>query len=108
MSSQRRRPSNDFMLSHSKESLLWRSLMLLSILCGQCPFVLAQQKPAQSGIASYSISGTILDPSSAVIPGAQIALVKEDGTTVAQTVADDKGSFRFDGLASGKYRVLVQ
>jgi len=37
-----------------------------------------------------------------------VALVKEDGTPVAQTVADNRGSFRFDGLSSGKYRLLVQ
>jgi len=68
----------------------------------------AQQKSQQSDVLSYAISGTVLDPSGALIPAAHVALVKEDGTAIAQTVADEKGSFRFENVNSGKYRVLVQ
>jgi hypothetical protein len=34
---------------------------------------------------AYAISGTILDPSGALIPGAHVALVKEGGTSIAST-----------------------
>jgi Carboxypeptidase regulatory-like domain len=85
-----------------------RYLILLAALSVQTHHALAQQKSPQSGVTSYQISGTVLDPSSSLIPGAQIALVKEDGTAVGQTLADDKGSFRFQALDSGKYRVLVK
>ena len=70
--------------------------------------VLAQQKSQQFEPFAYAISGTVLDPSGALIPGARLTLVKEDGTSIAQTVADDKGSFRFDNVNSGRYRILVQ
>jgi carboxypeptidase family protein len=96
------------MLLRYDVSVLWPYLMLLSFLCGQPRAVLAQQKFPQSAVTSYSISGSVLDPSSAVIPGAQITLAKEDGTAVAQTVAEGGGTFRFDSLSTGKYRVLVK
>jgi hypothetical protein len=83
-------------------------LVLLATLNFQPAAAWAQQKPQQSEPIAYAISGTVLDPSGALIPGAQLALVKEDGTSIAQTVADDKGSFRFDNVNPGKYRVLVQ
>src|SRR5215467_2002747 len=83
-------------------------LILLATLNFQHPAVWAQQKSQQSEPFAYAISGTVLDPSGALIPRAQVALVKEDGTAIAQTVADDGGSFRFENVNSGKYRVLVQ
>jgi len=86
----------------------WRCVLLLSVLCSQPLASLAQQRNPQSDAASYALSGIVLDPSSAVIPGAQVALMKDDGTPVAQMIADTRGSFRFDGLSSGKYRLLVQ
>src|SRR5215470_9166936 len=82
-------------------------LILLAALNFQPAAVWAQQKSQQSEASPYVITGTILDPSGALIPRAHVALVKEDGTAIAQTVADDKGSFRFDHVM-GKYRVLVQ
>ncbi|MBZ5579809.1 MAG: carboxypeptidase-like regulatory domain-containing protein [Acidobacteriia bacterium] len=68
----------------------------------------AQQKSQQGDAVSYTVSGTVLDPSGAVIPSAHLALTREDGTGIGQTVTDDRGSFRFENVSSGKYRVLVQ
>jgi hypothetical protein len=83
-------------------------LILLVALNFQLGTVRAQQKSQQSDALGYSIFGTVLDPSGALIPAAQVALTKEDGTAVAQTATDDKGSFRFDNVTSGKYRIAVQ
>src|SRR6516165_9692704 len=83
-------------------------LILLATLNSRPASVWAQQKSQQAEPLAYAISGTVLDPSGAIIPGAQVTLVKEDGTSIGQTVADDKGSFRFDNMNSGKYRVLAQ
>src|SRR5215469_6389277 len=83
-------------------------LLLLATLNFQPAAAWAQPRSEQSEPFAYAISGTVLDPSGAIIPGAQVTLVKEDGTSIGQTVADDKGSFRFDGMNSGKYRVLAQ
>src|SRR5262249_42324272 len=56
----------------------------------------------------YAISGTVLDPSGAVIPGAKLALMKDEGSSIAKSISDYGGAFRFDNVNSGKYRVLVQ
>ena len=83
--------------------------VILTALLTICPISLrAQQRPRKPDTAARTVSGTVLDPSGALIVGAQIALVHEDGTAAAQTAADDKGSFRFENVASGKYRIVVR
>ena len=82
-------------------------LSFIAFLCAQPPAAFTQQRPPQSSAASYTIAGTVLDPSSAVVPGAQAALTNQDGTAIGQTVTDDGGSFRFDSVNPGKYRLLV-
>ncbi len=50
-----------------------------------------------------SISGSVLDPSGASIPGAFVTLTnRSDGSTV-QVLADRLGTFRFDDLAPAAY-----
>jgi hypothetical protein len=83
-------------------------MVLLHSLALVQPDLSAQQRPQQPEPLAYAVSGIILDPSGALIQGAQVALTREDGTSIAQTVADDGGSFHFEKLNSGKYRVLVQ
>jgi hypothetical protein len=90
-------------------SRIWsRSLILLAVVGFQPILGSAAQGSPQSAVTSYAISGTVLDPSGLVIPSAQVTLMKDDGTTIAQTVTDDRGSFHLDNANSGKYRVLVQ
>jgi hypothetical protein len=88
--------------------LRYSFLFFLAALNLQPGVVWAQQKSQQSDAFSYAISGTVLDPSGALIPRAQVALAKEDGTAIAQAVADDGGSFRFEDVSQGKYRLLVK
>ena len=85
-----------------------RYLILFAILSLQLASVWAQQKSQESDAISYAISGTVLDPSGAVIPGARLALMKADGNSIAESISDYRGAFRFDNVNSGKYRVLVQ
>jgi hypothetical protein len=49
------------------------------------------------------LSGTVLDPNGAVIPGASIVLMSLNGTRTATT--NDEGSYSFDGLESGNYQM---
>jgi hypothetical protein len=58
-----------------------------------------------SGAASRDLNGTLLDPSGAAIAGAQVSLKNSDDTMVAQTTTDSSGTFRFDHVAPGNYRV---
>ena len=65
---------------------------------------LVAQSPAPSGSGS-SISGTLTDPTGAVIAGANV-VVTEIATGTAHTVqTDGAGRYLVDGLAPGTYRV---
>ncbi len=85
-----------------------RYLILLAVLVFRQSALSAQPAPQRSGLVSFAITGTVLDPSAAVIPGAHLALVQDNGKQVTQTTADDRGSFRFDSVRAGRYRMLVQ
>jgi hypothetical protein len=54
-----------------------------------------------------TLAGTALDPSSAVIVGANVTLSAPDGSLLAQTVTDASGAFRFEKLAPGAYVIAV-
>src|SRR5450631_2077928 len=56
---------------------------------------------------SASLSGTVLDPTQAVIPGATVVLVN-DATQATQTVlSGDAGSYQFNSLPPGSYTIKV-
>ena len=54
-----------------------------------------------------NIHGTVKDAQGAVIPNAQVELVK-DGRKLASAVTDQVGNYRFPYLAAGKYQVRAQ
>jgi hypothetical protein len=73
------------------------SIVLLVVLSGSC---LAQTETA-------TLSGRVIDPSGAVIPGAEVVLTNMD-TNIAQTVkANDEGLYVFTSVRPGKYRVAA-
>jgi outer membrane receptor protein involved in Fe transport len=53
---------------------------------------------------SASVSGTVRDETGGVLPGVTIELRAGTGAPV-QSVSDNQGSFRVDGLAAGHYQV---
>lgn len=59
-------------------------------------------------VASRFISGSVRDPSDAAIVGAQVDLTLYDGRIVSQTTTDGAGSFRFQGMSAGSYKIEVQ
>jgi hypothetical protein len=54
------------------------------------------------------LTGTLRDQSNAVVPGASVRLLDENGGVVAQTTTDSNGLYSFSSLAMGNYRVDVQ
>ncbi|MGA2169800.1 MAG: carboxypeptidase-like regulatory domain-containing protein [Terracidiphilus sp.] len=68
--------------------------------------MLLAPRPA-SAQASAGITGTITDPSGAVISGAHVTITNE-GTSVADhTVTESAGTYSFKGVQPGKYTVAV-
>ena len=57
---------------------------------------------------SSSITGTVLDPASAVIPNATVTLTDEGTGNVRTVVTDNTGLFRFLNITPGMYRVSVE
>jgi len=53
------------------------------------------------------ITGTVTDPSGAVIPGATVQLVDEGTGQTKETVTSGQGVFQFPDLNSGRYTVTV-
>ena len=65
-----------------------------------------------SGLAVYasdsaSLSGTVSDPTGAVIPGATVVLLNSDTGTSSQTLTGGDGAYSFSALPAGHYRLEV-
>jgi hypothetical protein len=57
---------------------------------------------------SRAISGNALDPALAAIAGAQVSLRRADGSVAASTITDGTGSFSFDKVTPGKYKLFLK
>jgi hypothetical protein len=57
---------------------------------------------------SSSITGTVLDPASSVVPNAAVTLTDENTGSVRTGLTDSSGVFRFLNVAPGSYSVSVQ
>ena len=57
--------------------------------------------------ASAGITGTITDPSGAVVTNAKIIITNEQTSIAANTVASSAGTYSFKGLLPGEYTVAV-
>ena len=55
-----------------------------------------------------SISGTVNDPSGAVIPGATVTATNAATNVQAKTVSDNKGFYSFPSLPVGRYNIKVE
>ncbi len=55
-----------------------------------------------------STSGMVLDPSGAAIAGADVILLSGDGKELSRITSDQDGSFHFEKLAAGTYKIQAQ
>ena len=81
-----------------------RALLLLLLV--SLPAPLFSQAP-QPTPPAHTLSGTVLDPSSADLADAQVTLLSANGTVQASTTTDRVGYFFFDDLPHGKYRLRI-
>jgi outer membrane receptor protein involved in Fe transport len=73
-----------------------RSLMVLAVLSAFASTAAAQ---------TSTVSGTVIDPSGAVVPGATVTLAGQAGTSSTTTGA--QGDYVFRDVASGTFRITV-
>jgi carboxypeptidase family protein len=64
------------------------------------------QEQAQ-GQQSGTISGTVVDGTGAVVPGANVKLSHENQSPAQETTSDSDGQFFFDGIAPGPFQLTV-
>lgn len=76
--------------------------MLLAV----AAFALTVAPSAFAQSAEGSLRGSVLDPSGALIPHAQVTLIATDGTT-RQLTSDDNGAFEADHLSAGDYTLSI-
>ena len=70
------------------------------------PTTLLSQTP-QPAPPAHTLSGTVLDPSSAEVAEAQVTLLTSNGSVQASTTTDRVGYFFFDDVPRGKYRLRI-
>ncbi|MGB8129625.1 MAG: carboxypeptidase regulatory-like domain-containing protein [Candidatus Angelobacter sp.] len=63
--------------------------------------------PSFGQVLKGSISGTVTDPQGAVVSGAQVKATQIETATVLTTTSDNSGSFRFNLIPAGTYKVEV-
>src|SRR5947207_2626258 len=78
-----------------------RLLVLLIVLCSTVLFSFAQSDRG-------TITGTISDPTSAVIPGASITATNGETGTKYETISTETGNYTLTQVPPGVYQVTVE
>jgi len=81
-----------------------RTLFCVLTLC----VLLAGSVAAQSQITTGVIQGTVMDPSGAVVPGAEIEAKNLDSNVTRSAQTDSDGRFVFLQLQPGRYKVTIK
>ncbi|MBA2501447.1 MAG: carboxypeptidase regulatory-like domain-containing protein, partial [Pyrinomonadaceae bacterium] len=58
--------------------------------------------------ATGRITGTVQDPSGAVVPGAAVTATNEETNVSYNTISSDAGEYRFEALQPGPYTITVE
>jgi hypothetical protein len=98
-------PTHHFQETPSRQAAI-RSRLIVVALFITC-LALFVPRLAQ-GQASAGITGTVTDPSGAVVSNAKVTVTNEDTSAASHTVTSSAGTYSFKGLNPGKYRVSVE
>ena len=60
-----------------------------------------------SQVVNATLSGTVADPSGALIPGVEVTAKQTETAVVATTVTNEAGTYRFGSLQPGPYQVTA-
>lgn len=77
-------------------------LFAMIMACSLSPSIIAQQA------ATATLSGRVLDPNGAVIPGATVTASQKSTGVVREATTNDEGVFVLSNVAAGEYQVKVQ
>src|SRR5262245_52983123 len=91
----------DFMVGRAGRHLARTSALMLGCL------LIVRLASAQETVNYASLSGRVLDPQAAVVPGAHVSTRQTETNIVADTTTDGEGRFRFPYLKVGPYEVVV-
>jgi hypothetical protein len=78
------------------------------ITCIGCIIILVCSAVSLWAVANGSLSGTLTDPSGAVLPGATITLVNTALNSEFKTVSDGQGFYAFPALPVGHYDLTIE
>src|ERR1051326_8855244 len=87
---------------------MFKSLALALILIGSTPPRVLATRAQESPSSAPAISGTVRDPSGAVVPHVRVLLQSGNGKEPQETTSDSNGNFHFDKLPAGPYRLTIQ
>jgi hypothetical protein len=85
---------------------MYRKRGIVTLVFGLLALVLPFMAQAQSDLSS--VSGTITDPSGALVAGASVTLTSELTGAVHMTQSNKNGYYTIPGLAPGKYTITVE
>ena len=76
---------------------------------GICSFaaVLALAIAAQAQTSRGTVSGTVMDASGAVVPGASVLVVGTETGVRRSTLTNEAGIYRFDAVDFGVYEIKI-
>ena len=83
----------------------WTALLPFLMICSYLsfsPFSLKAQN------ASGTLTGTVADPSGAVVPGASVTMKNEQSGDERKTVANNDGFFSINAVQPGDYTVIIK
>jgi hypothetical protein len=87
-------------------SYLLHAAIILGTLCVSTGLIAPTKMLAQSDLSS--VSGTVTDPSGAVVSRASVTLTSEATGTVLKTSTNASGFYTIPGLAPGKYTITIE
>lgn len=96
-----------FPVSYQK-ALLRRSKAGLCVIAFAIASVISLNPHHAIAQASASVTGTITDPSGAVIPNAKITIDNDATSVKSETTSSSAGTYSFKGLLPGKYTISVE
>jgi len=92
----------DMVLQQSKLSSVLASLILCLVL------VMATGIPAAFGQATATVTGTVMDQSQAVVPGATVLLIDAASGDTRRTVSNSEGYFTISAVQAKTYKLRVE